>query len=47
MANKYSQTEAIRPESHSIKTGVVNPIPVVPIPLTEAQSWGLTQNSGY
>ncbi|MDJ1473639.1 RagB/SusD family nutrient uptake outer membrane protein [Xanthocytophaga flava] len=47
LANKYSQTEATRAESRSIKTGVVNPIPVMPIPLTEVQSWGLTQNPGY
>jgi hypothetical protein len=33
--------------SHSITTGVVNPIPVLPLPLTEVQSWNLQQNPGY
>lgn len=28
-------------------TGGVNPIPVLPIPITEVQSWGLQQNPGY
>ena len=28
-------------------TGGVNPVPVLPIPQTEVQSWGLTQNAGY
>lgn len=32
--------------SHSI-TGGVNPIPVLPIPIIEVQSWGLQQNPGY
>ncbi len=34
-------------QSHCITTGVVNPIPVLPLPLTEVQSWGLAQNPGY
>lgn len=34
-------------EKHCITSGVVNPIPVLPIPLTEVQAWGLTQNPGY
>lgn len=34
-------------ESHCIKTNVVNPIPVLPLPLTEVQSWGITQNPNY
>jgi hypothetical protein len=34
-------------QSHCITTGVVNPIPVLPIPLTEVQSWGMKQNPGY
>jgi starch-binding outer membrane protein, SusD/RagB family len=36
-------------ESHSIPVGgtVVNPIPLLPIPLTEVQTWGLTQNPNY
>jgi hypothetical protein len=33
-------------QSHCI-TGGVNPIPVLPIPLTEVQSWSLAQNPGY
>ena len=32
--------------SHSI-TGLVNPIPLLPIPTTEVVSWGLAQNPGY
>jgi hypothetical protein len=32
--------------SHSI-TGGVNPIPVLPIPIIEVQSWGLAQNPNY
>ncbi|PQA59244.1 RagB/SusD family nutrient uptake outer membrane protein [Siphonobacter curvatus] len=32
--------------SHSI-AGSVNPIPVLPIPANEVQSWGLEQNPGY
>ena len=27
--------------------GAVNPMPVMPIPLNEAQSWSITQNPGY
>jgi hypothetical protein len=34
-------------QARCITQGVVNPIPVLPIPQTEAQSWGLTQNPGY
>jgi hypothetical protein len=33
-------------QSHCIK-GSVNLIPVLPLPLTEIQSWGLQQNPGY
>ncbi len=33
--------------SHAITDGVINPIPVLPIPLNEVQSWGLVQNPGY
>lgn len=36
-----------RAEQRSITTGVVNPIPVFPIPLDEVQSWNLPQNPGY
>ncbi len=35
-----------RAQARSIPGGV-NPIPVLPIPLTEVQSWGLQQNPGY
>ena len=34
-------------EARCLKTGTVNPIPVLPLPLTEVQSWGLSQNPGY
>lgn len=36
-----------RAMTHSITSGVVNPVPVLPLPLTEVQSWGLQQNPGY
>jgi hypothetical protein len=39
-----AQTRAME---RSITDGVVNPIPVMPIPLDEVQTWGLTQNLGY
>jgi hypothetical protein len=35
-----------RAQQHSFQ-GSVNPIPVLPIPLNEVQTWGLTQNPGY
>lgn len=35
-----------RAEARALKGGV-NPIPVLPIPLTEVESWKLTQNPGY
>lgn len=35
-----------RADARSIKGGV-NPIPVLPIPLTEVESWKLQQNPGY
>ncbi|HEX8506808.1 MAG TPA: RagB/SusD family nutrient uptake outer membrane protein [Hymenobacter sp.] len=33
--------------SHSITTGVINPIPLLPIPLNDAQVWKVPQNPGY
>lgn len=44
-----SLTATIRAKamSHSITTGVVNPIPVLPLPLTEVQQWNLEQNPNY
>ncbi len=33
--------------THSITTGVVNPIPLLPIELNDAQTWHLPQNPGY
>lgn len=33
--------------SHTITDGVLNPVPVLPIPINEVQSWGLAQNPGY
>jgi len=38
---------AARAQSHSITTGVVNPIPLLPIELNDAQTWGLPQNPGF
>ena len=38
---------ATRAMSHSITTGVVNPIPLLPIELNDAQIWHLPQNPGY
>ncbi|MGI4872418.1 MAG: RagB/SusD family nutrient uptake outer membrane protein [Janthinobacterium lividum] len=38
---------AARAMTHSITSGVVNPIPLLPIELNDAQTWGLTQNPGY
>jgi hypothetical protein len=34
-------------QSHCITEGLVNPMPVLPIPLNEAQSWNLAQNPNY
>jgi hypothetical protein len=36
-----------RAESRSITTGVENPIPLMPIPLDEVQTWNLLPNPGY
>ncbi|OUJ70398.1 RagB/SusD family nutrient uptake outer membrane protein [Hymenobacter crusticola] len=38
---------AARARTRSITTGVVNPMPLLPIPLQDAQTWGVTQNPGY
>ncbi len=38
---------AARAMSHSITTGVVNPIPLLPIELNDVQVWKLPQNPGY
>ncbi|RZK37234.1 MAG: RagB/SusD family nutrient uptake outer membrane protein [Hymenobacter sp.] len=38
---------AARARTHSITTGVVNPIPLLPIELQDAQTWGIAQNPGY
>jgi len=38
---------AARALSHSITTGVVNPIPLLPIELNDAQTWHLPQNPGF
>ena len=42
-----SLPEAIRPACQSHVIAGVNPIPVLPIPLNEAQTWSLDQNPGY
>lgn len=44
--NNLSGDVKSRAQARSI-TGKVNPIPVLPIPLTEVESWGLSQNPGY
>lgn len=44
--NNLPQDIRTRAQARSI-TGNVNPIPVLPIPLTEVESWGLQQNPGY
>ncbi|WP_375418282.1 RagB/SusD family nutrient uptake outer membrane protein [uncultured Hymenobacter sp.] len=33
--------------SRSVTQGAVNPTPLLPIPLVESQTWGITQNPGY
>jgi hypothetical protein len=38
---------ATRARTHSITTGVVNPIPLLPIEIQDTQTWGITQNPGY
>jgi hypothetical protein len=38
---------AARARTHSITSGVVNPIPLLPIELQDTQTWGITQNPGY
>lgn len=45
LEQKYTEARA-NAERHSIK-GFVNPIPVLPIPINEAQAWNLEQNPGY
>ena len=45
LEQKYPEARA-NAERHSIK-GFVNPIPVLPIPINEAQAWNLEQNPGY
>lgn len=43
------ETDAIRAAamSRSVTTGTAVPVPVMPVPLDEVQSWGLQQNPGY
>ena len=38
---------AARAQTHSITAGVVNPIPLLPIELNDAQTWGIPQNPGF
>lgn len=49
LSAKYADAPAVlaNAQRHSITTGVINPVPVVPIPLNESQSWGVPQNPGY
>ncbi len=42
-----SSDVAARARTHSITSGVLNPIPLLPIELQDAQTWGITQNPGY
>ncbi|WP_171036484.1 RagB/SusD family nutrient uptake outer membrane protein [Dyadobacter sediminis] len=44
--NSLSGDIKTRAMAHSIP-GSVNPVPVLPIPLNEVQTWGLQQNPGY
>jgi hypothetical protein len=44
--NSLSGDTKTRAQARSI-AGSVNPIPVLPIPLNEVQTWGLQQNPGY
>ncbi|MFD2570077.1 RagB/SusD family nutrient uptake outer membrane protein [Spirosoma soli] len=45
--SKLPATVRAAAQSKSITTNTVNPIPVLPIPINEVQSWGLQQNPGY
>lgn len=44
-----SLTPAVRAacEARSVKTGMVNPMPLLPLPLNEVNSWNVVQNAGY
>ncbi|WP_179223085.1 RagB/SusD family nutrient uptake outer membrane protein [Pontibacter ummariensis] len=46
LVEKYSEEVKANAQRHAI-SGSVNPIPVLPIPINEAQAWGLEQNPGY
>ncbi|MCC9137605.1 RagB/SusD family nutrient uptake outer membrane protein [Pontibacter silvestris] len=46
LEEKYSDEVRVEAEERSI-SGSVNPMPVLPIPINEAQAWGITQNPGY
>ncbi|MCP9765682.1 RagB/SusD family nutrient uptake outer membrane protein [Lacihabitans soyangensis] len=45
--NSISAVRKSAATRHAINSNVVNPVPVLPIPLNEVQSWGLDQNPGY
>lgn len=45
--SSLSSTVRAAATTHAITQNVVNPIPVLPIPVNEVQSWGLQQNPGY
>lgn len=47
LETKYGAEVANDCLTRCLTTGMVNPVPVMPIPLNEAQSWGLEQNPGY
>lgn len=47
LEDKYGSAVANDCLARSVQDGTVNPVPVMPIPLNESQSWNLQQNPGY
>lgn len=47
LQEKYGEDAVANCTARSITAGTINPIPVMPIPLNESQSWNLQQNPGY
>lgn len=43
----YAERVASTVLDHAVTNGVVNPIPLFPIPAADMDDWGLTQNRGY
>jgi len=46
LEEKYSAQVRANAERHSVP-GSVNAITVLPVPINEAQAWGITQKPGY